>query len=100
MWIAVCRTAEAVLVTADSRGGHGPTQSAKKRRRAPSGDRTIPEGDIVVSAMVERNAQIETRLVEDLFDVSRLTSSKLQLQTEPLDLVEVTGHAIEAIRPS
>ncbi|HZB24650.1 MAG TPA: ATP-binding protein [Vicinamibacterales bacterium] len=47
---------------------------------------------------VERNAQVQSRLVEDLLEVSRITSGKLRLEQRPLDLVAVANVAIDSIR--
>ena len=47
---------------------------------------------------VERNAQVQSRLVEDLLEVSRITSGKLRLEQRPLDLVSVANVAIDSIR--
>ena len=49
--------------------------------------------------MMERQVHNMTRLVDDLLDVSRIDSGKIGLQTQPVDLVTVAGHAIEAGRP-
>ena len=39
------------------------------------------------------------RLVDDLLDVARITSSKIKLQREPLDLRQVAAEAVETSRP-
>lgn len=49
---------------------------------------------------IERNAQVQTRLVEDLLEVSRITSGKLRLELKPVDLVGLANTAIESIRPT
>jgi signal transduction histidine kinase/ActR/RegA family two-component response regulator len=49
---------------------------------------------------VERNAQVQTRLVEDLLEVSRITSGKLRLDLKPIDLVTLVNTAVESIRPT
>jgi signal transduction histidine kinase/ActR/RegA family two-component response regulator len=49
---------------------------------------------------VERNAQAQTRLVEDLLEVSRITTGKLRLEVKSLDLAAVATTAIESIRPT
>ena len=49
---------------------------------------------------VERNAQMQSRLVEDLLDISRITTGKLRLEQRSFDLVAVTNSALESIRPS
>ncbi|MFL6662845.1 MAG: PAS domain S-box protein [Rhizobacter sp.] len=40
------------------------------------------------------------RLVDDLLDVSRITSGKIQLRKEPLDLNAVVRGAVESVRPT
>jgi signal transduction histidine kinase/ActR/RegA family two-component response regulator len=47
---------------------------------------------------VERNAQVQSRLVEDLLEISRITSGKLRLESRPFDLVVLTSTAIDSIR--
>ena len=46
-------------------------------------------------AVIVRNARFQARLVSDLLDVSRITSGKLELETEPVDIVRVIDSAIE-----
>lgn len=47
---------------------------------------------------IERNARLQTQLIEDLLDVSRILQGKLHLQVEPVNLVAVTEAAIATIR--
>lgn len=49
---------------------------------------------------VERNANALVRLVEDLLDVSRIVSGKLDLETSPMKLSAVAQAATEAVRPA
>jgi signal transduction histidine kinase/ActR/RegA family two-component response regulator len=49
---------------------------------------------------VERNAQVQARLVEDLLEVSRITSGKLRLDLKPVDLVTLVNTAVDSIRPT
>lgn len=51
-------------------------------------------------ATIERNARTQTHLVEDLLDVSRAITGKLQLQLVRVDLAEVVRAAIETLRPA
>jgi CheY-like chemotaxis protein/anti-sigma regulatory factor (Ser/Thr protein kinase) len=41
----------------------------------------------------------QTRLIDDLLDVSRITSGKLNLTLEPTDMASVVGAALDALRP-
>jgi signal transduction histidine kinase len=50
-----------------------------------------------MQALIERQLQRMTHLVEDLLDVSRITSGDLHLQRERLDLRDVVSHAIETL---
>jgi two-component system CheB/CheR fusion protein len=50
-------------------------------------------------ATVERQVGHLGRLVDDLLDVSRITRRQIVLRREPLDLREVVGRAVEAVRP-
>lgn len=40
-----------------------------------------------------------TRLIDDLLDVSRITSGKVRLELRPVEAESVTAHAVEAVRP-
>jgi signal transduction histidine kinase len=47
---------------------------------------------------VERNAQAQARLVEDLLEVSRITTGKLRLELKPTDLAGIVNAAVESVR--
>ena len=47
---------------------------------------------------LERNLNAELRLVEDLLDISRIISGKLELQFQPVNLAAVVNGAIEAVQ--
>jgi PAS domain S-box-containing protein len=46
-------------------------------------------------AMMKRNIELETKLIDDLLDLSRVTSGKLPLHIEPVDLDQVVRHVCE-----
>jgi signal transduction histidine kinase len=50
-------------------------------------------------ALIERQTAHLVRLIDDLLDVSRITSGRLELQSRRLDLVEVLDLALETTRP-
>ncbi len=50
--------------------------------------------------LIERNAQAQAQLVNDLVDMSRVTTGKLRLELEPLRLVPALEATIESVRPA
>lgn len=64
-------------------------------QRVP-GDRARVEQ---VGAMIERQVGQLSRLVDDLLDVSRIATGKLELKKEHTSLVQVIGQAVEMSRP-
>jgi PAS domain S-box-containing protein len=49
-------------------------------------------------ATIERNAKLQTQLIEDLLDVSRILRGKLVLNTAPVNLPNTIEAAIETVR--
>jgi PAS domain S-box-containing protein len=49
---------------------------------------------------IERNARVQRQLVEELLDVSRITSGKLVLDLKEVPLGEVVDAALESVRPT
>ncbi|HLM00221.1 MAG TPA: PAS domain S-box protein [Pyrinomonadaceae bacterium] len=49
---------------------------------------------------IDRNAQLQARLIEDMLDVSRIMSGKLRLDTQPVDLTSVVHAAVDTLRPA
>ncbi|MEG4302992.1 PAS domain-containing protein [Microcoleus sp. D3_18a_C4] len=47
---------------------------------------------------IERNAKLQTQLIEDLLDVSGILQGKVSLNIAPVDLAGVIGAAIETVR--
>lgn len=47
---------------------------------------------------IERNARLQARLVDDLLDISRIITGKLQFEREPVDLNNVIETAVETVR--
>jgi len=50
--------------------------------------------------IIERQLGHVTRLVDDLLDISRITSGRLAIRREPLRIAQVLAQLVEAIRPS
>jgi PAS domain S-box-containing protein len=47
---------------------------------------------------IERNAKLQTQLIEDLLDVSRILQGKLSLNVAPVNLVGAIAAALETVR--
>jgi CheY-like chemotaxis protein/two-component sensor histidine kinase len=50
--------------------------------------------------IIERNAKSQAQLIDDLLDVSRITSGKLRLDIEPIKLTSVINAVVESVRPA
>ncbi len=50
--------------------------------------------------IIERNAKVQAKLIEDLLDVSRIISGKIRLEMQTVDLALVANSAIEAVLPA
>ena len=48
---------------------------------------------------IERNARLQTQMIEDLLDVSRIVSNKVCLKLFPVDLVRIVETAVKALIP-
>jgi signal transduction histidine kinase/ActR/RegA family two-component response regulator len=49
---------------------------------------------------IERNARLQTQLIEDLLDMSRIVSGKITLEIEEVDLADVVDAVLDAVRPA
>ena len=49
---------------------------------------------------IDRNAKIQTRLIEDLLDVSRMIQGRVTLTVAPTDVRAVVDAALDAIKPA
>jgi signal transduction histidine kinase/ActR/RegA family two-component response regulator len=61
--------------------------------------RTQPENLDQTISIIERQTRHMARLVDDLLDVSRITSRRLQLQVRPIELRPVLEQATDLVRP-
>jgi PAS domain S-box-containing protein len=50
--------------------------------------------------VIFRNAQTQSKLIEDILDVSRIITGKLRLDLHTTDLMAIVNDAVEVIRPS
>ncbi|HEX5886603.1 MAG TPA: ATP-binding protein [Pyrinomonadaceae bacterium] len=65
-------------------------------REAKREERVLSQG----LEAIDRNARVQAQLIDDLLDVSRIVSGKLNLEVRPLDIASVTRAAINVVRPA
>ena len=65
-------------------------------RRDPSDLKQVTHG----LEVIERNAKTQTRIINDLLDVSRIVSGKLQLAMTRMEISPVVHAAAEVVRPA
>ncbi|HEX7955612.1 MAG TPA: ATP-binding protein [Pyrinomonadaceae bacterium] len=60
------------------------------------------KGDVQTQALetIERNARVQSRLIDDLLDLSRIISGKLLLEAREVDLARVVADSIDVVRPA
>lgn len=57
-----------------------------------------PEAEKEAQIILDRQLRKETRLVDDLLDVARITRGSIALKKEPVDLTEIVHQAVEGSR--
>jgi signal transduction histidine kinase/ActR/RegA family two-component response regulator len=62
--------------------------------------RLDPDSSFHAIEVIERNAWAQKQIIEDILDVSRVITGKLQLHLTPVDLVAVVEAALDAVRPA
>src|SRR5215217_4551703 len=50
--------------------------------------------------IIQRNAEAQSRLIEDLLDVSRIITGKLKIEFQPVSFASITDSAINSLRPA
>ena len=50
--------------------------------------------------IIQRNAEAQRAIIDELLDISRIVTGKLQLDPKPIELVGVIQAAIDAVRPA
>ena len=50
--------------------------------------------------VIERNARMQAQLIEDLLDMSSITSGKLRLDMQLIELAQIIEAAVETVRPA
>jgi PAS domain S-box-containing protein len=65
-------------------------------KQDPGDVMTVKEG----MGAIERNVRAQTQLIEDLLDMSRITSGKVRLEIRSINLSDVAAAAIETVAPA
>jgi PAS domain S-box-containing protein len=50
--------------------------------------------------VIERNARIQSQIIEDLLDMSSIISGKIRIDLQPIDLARIVDDAVSAARPT
>ena len=61
--------------------------------------RELPD-EVDRSSIVERNARLQKKLIEDVLDMSRIISGKLALNLGPTNVAEAVSSAVETVIPA
>jgi len=51
-------------------------------------------------AVIQRNAQVQAKLIEDLLEMNKLTSGTVRLETAPLDVGAAIDATLESLKPT
>ncbi|HYC99861.1 MAG TPA: PAS domain S-box protein [Phycisphaerales bacterium] len=65
-------------------------------RKKPADPDTLEQG----LAVIERNARLQSQLIGDLLDMSRIISGKMRLDVQRVELPVVIEAALESVRPA
>lgn len=63
-----------------------------------SSTKLSPDAATEALQKIERNARLQSRLIEDMLDVSRIMSGKLRLDAQPVDLTSVINASVDTLR--
>ena len=50
--------------------------------------------------IIQRNAEAQSKLIEDLLDVSRIIAGKLKIEFQPVSFAAITDSALSSLRPA
>jgi signal transduction histidine kinase/ActR/RegA family two-component response regulator len=68
--------------------------------RMLASEQLTPERTVHAIIVIERNAAVLRRLIEDLLDTSRIMAGTFQIRAEPVNLMAVTQAAVETVMPA
>jgi PAS domain S-box-containing protein len=59
-----------------------------------------PEEAVEAIDAIEKSAAVQSQLIEDILDMSRIMAGKLHIDMRPVDLRTITNHALAAVHPT
>jgi PAS domain S-box-containing protein len=62
-------------------------------------DPTLTDQSRELAVMIRRNVEVETRLIDDLLDLTRITQGKIQLRKEVIDMHKIIRDAAAVCQP-
>jgi PAS domain S-box-containing protein len=65
-------------------------------QRRHAGDADLGKG----LAIIDRNARAQAQIIDDLLDMSRITSGNIRLDVQPVHLGQIITQAIESVQPA
>ena len=68
--------------------------------RMLANDQVRPDQRRKALEAVERNARAQTRLIDDLLDVSRAITGKLRIESRPVNVAKIVAEAVETLKPA
>jgi len=72
-----------------------PLTPALMMATAMQNDQALPSSARDDARMIRRNIEFETRLIDDLLDVTRLSSGKVELRMQTVDLHDILRHCAD-----
>src|SRR5215208_3025407 len=69
---------------------------AQLLRKDPQRPEDLQEG----LTTIERNARVQTQIIEDLLDMSRIISGRIRLDVQRVDLTHVIESALDTVKPA
>jgi PAS domain S-box-containing protein len=62
--------------------------------------RDLDTGTAHAVEVIQRNAEAQVRLIEEVLDVSRIVKGKMTLASEPLDVAAIVRATVDTVRPA
>lgn len=77
-----------------------PLNSILGWARLMKGGTLDPDQSTKAVTTIIKNSETQNRLIEDLLDVARIISGKLEIVAVPVDAAEIVKYSVESVRPA